>query len=150
MTKNNLSEHLDWLLRRELFTPFLQDTASGRNVSQTFTVASDVSAAQSHGPLISSSKHEESNRRHAKADSQEDEFLSPLSLARPIPQLELKDMARLQSTGKPSDSRRLMSRAPINSFQPSASLTPRTPGISHEDEYSAVCVQNVEGEKLAL
>ena len=150
MTKNNLREHLDWLLRREPFTPFLQDTAPGTKISQTVTVASDVSTTQPRGPLTSSSKHEESSQRHVKVDSQEDEFLSPLSPARPVPRLELKDMARLQSTGKPSDSRRLLSRPPPGSSQPSASLTPHNPGISYKDEYSAVCVRNIGGKHMTL
>ena len=150
MTKNNLREHLDWLLRREPFTPFLQDTALERKISQPLTVARDDSATQPRGLLISSSKREESSRKHVKVDFQGDESLNPLSPARPVPQLELKDMARLQLTGKSSSPRRLISRVALGSSQPSASLTPHTSGISYKDEPSAVYMRKVEGMKITL
>ena len=147
MTKNNLREHLDWLLRREPFTPILQDTAPGRKAFQIVTVANGVSTTQPRGILTSNSTDQESSRRHVKVGSREDEFLSPLSPARAAPQLELENMARLQSTGKPNGSRQLMSRAPHGSFQPSASPTPYTPRVSFKDEYSAVYKRDVEGKR---
>ena len=125
MTRNNLREHLSWVLSARAFSP-LQSTRSLTGLLST----------QQHEIVATAPIGSIGDGDHAEQAEQAHQFLRPAIPIKIQEGTTLADMAKLQSGSSLSTKPRLLSHSP-HSFQSPKSNPVRLPGSSLHDEYNA-------------
>ena len=148
MTKHNLTEHLDWLLRTKPFTPSNRslpiDQYSPLQSEIGTSFESDLGAAS----ISTRTPIEPGEGNVANTNSEEVDFVRPQLPTHSRDRGGLEDMARLQSGPRSTNKLRLLART---SPDPLQVPTPNSSQISRPslaERYSADCGARVEGMHL--
>ena len=135
MTRNNLNEHLTWILGTKASLPLQSGQFDIPVLSQSSSVRAP--ATQQNEPSFTTTGPKPASRSDATESEEVPQFLRPAvpsrEQKRPVP----GEMARLQSGPKSSTKSRLLSHAPPSEVKTPGSHGPRVIGSSLRDQYHA-------------
>lgn len=134
MTKNNLREHLDWILGSRPCFPLDNGQLAHPAFSQGSPEAQQTAERSSHTPRRDIGVEARNNDTDSRGDFQ---FLRPAIPSQVKRRADSEDMARLQSGPSSTKKSRLLSQINPVKAQCTTPYSPRLPGSTLRDQYTA-------------
>ena len=135
MTRNNLGEHLSWILATKASLPLQSSPLEILVLSQSS--AARASGTQQSAPSFTATAFQSTSKRDATEWEGVTQFLRPAVPPREQKRLAPDAMVRLQSGPKSSTKSRLLSHATPLEVNTPGSQVPRVLGSSLRDQYHA-------------